>query len=62
MVPLAGLIDVEAERARLAKEVQKLAGKLSNEAFVSKAPAAETTGRSLSCDIGRPAATVSSLA
>ncbi|MEC7992024.1 MAG: hypothetical protein VX192_11690, partial [Pseudomonadota bacterium] len=47
MVPLAGLIDVEAERARLAKEVarcesdlQKLAGKLSNEAFVSKAPAA----------------------
>ena len=46
MVPLAGLIDVEAERARLGKEVarcesdlQKLTGKLSNEAFVSKAPA-----------------------
>ena len=47
MVPLAGLIDIAAERTRLAKEVarsesdlQKLSGKLSNEAFVSKAPAA----------------------
>ena len=47
MVPLAGLIDIAAERARLAKEVarsesdlQKLNGKLSNAAFVSKAPAA----------------------
>ena len=46
MVPLAGLIDVEAERARLGKEVtrcetdlKKITGKLSNEAFISKAPA-----------------------
>ncbi|RMF19013.1 MAG: valine--tRNA ligase [Gammaproteobacteria bacterium] len=46
MVPLAGLIDVEAELARLDKEIQKLekecqrlSGKLNNEKFVSKAPA-----------------------
>ncbi|WP_369602965.1 valine--tRNA ligase [Hahella sp. SMD15-11] len=46
MVPLAGLIDVEAELARLDKEIQKLekecqrlSGKLGNEKFVSKAPA-----------------------
>ena len=46
MVPLAGLIDVDAERARLAKEVARceadlgrITGKLSNDSFVSKAPA-----------------------
>lgn len=47
LVPMAGLIDVEAERARLSKamekvigELKKLQGKLSNEAFVAKAPPA----------------------
>ncbi|MFT4591563.1 MAG: valyl-tRNA synthetase [Gammaproteobacteria bacterium] len=47
LVPMAGLIDVEAERARLSKamekvtgELKKLQGKLSNQAFVAKAPPA----------------------
>ena len=47
LVPMAGLIDVEAERVRLSKamekvtgELKKLQGKLSNEAFVAKAPPA----------------------
>jgi valyl-tRNA synthetase len=47
MVPLAGLIDVEAERARIGKEVgktqqelEKIEKKLGNEAFVAKAPEA----------------------
>ena len=46
-IPLAELVDLDAERARLAKEIEKaekyLAGiekKLSNEKFVSKAPEA----------------------
>ncbi|TNF82711.1 MAG: valine--tRNA ligase, partial [Gammaproteobacteria bacterium] len=46
MVPLAGLIDVAAETARLGKEVERLEkelgrleGKLRNENFVAKAPA-----------------------
>ncbi len=46
-VALAGLIDVEAERARLAKELdkargdlQRVQGKLANESFVAKAPEA----------------------
>ncbi|KAA0874721.1 valine--tRNA ligase [Nitrincola tapanii] len=46
LVPMAGLIDKEAELARLAKELDKLNkeiarldGKLSNAGFVSKAPA-----------------------
>ena len=46
MVPLAGLIDVDAEKARLKKEIDRLqadleriAKKLGNENFVSKAPA-----------------------
>ncbi len=45
LVPMAGLIDPEAELARLAKEIDKLEkelakvqGKLSNSAFVDKAP------------------------
>ncbi|MEP4146421.1 MAG: valine--tRNA ligase [Halioglobus sp.] len=47
LVPMAGLIDTEAELARLAKETDKLEkdlkrlqGKLSNSSFVDKAPAA----------------------
>ena len=47
LVPMAGLIDVEAERLRLSKamekvtgELKKLQGRLSNEAFVAKAPPA----------------------
>ena len=47
MVPLAGLIDLEAERGRIGKEVdkarqelEKIDKKLNNEAFVAKAPAA----------------------
>ncbi|WP_308368281.1 MULTISPECIES: valine--tRNA ligase [unclassified Microbulbifer] len=46
LVPMAGLIDVEAESARLKKEIDKLEkelvrvqGKLSNPKFVDKAPA-----------------------
>ena len=46
MVPLAGLIDVDAERTRLTKELRRceadlgrITGKLSNDNFVSKAPA-----------------------
>jgi len=45
LVPMAGLIDKDAELARLNKEVEKtqkeyqqVQGKLSNEKFVSKAP------------------------
>ncbi len=47
LLPLAGLIDVGAELARLDKEIvrlegetKRLGGKLGNEGFVSKAPAA----------------------
>jgi len=46
LIPMAGLIDKTAELARLDKEIQKInndlprvAGKLSNPAFVDKAPA-----------------------
>ncbi|MBB2494536.1 valine--tRNA ligase [Aquipseudomonas ullengensis] len=46
LVPMAGLIDKDAELARLDKEIQRLSGevqrvggKLSNEGFVAKAPA-----------------------
>jgi len=46
LVPVAGLIDVEAESSRLQKEIDKLkgehkrlAGKLQNERFVANAPA-----------------------
>jgi len=45
LIPMAGLIDKEAELARLAKEIQKITndlprieGKLNNPAFVDKAP------------------------
>ncbi|HAZ62463.1 MAG TPA: valine--tRNA ligase, partial [Armatimonadetes bacterium] len=50
-LPLAGLIDVEAERARLTKELEKAESdleiqrrKLANESFVGKAPAAVVDG------------------
>ena len=46
LVPLAGLVDVEAERQRLTREIEKLdkeiarlSGKLSNDSFIAKAPA-----------------------
>ncbi|NND53661.1 MAG: class I tRNA ligase family protein, partial [Gammaproteobacteria bacterium] len=45
LVPLAGLIDVEAERTRLNKrrdkaeqDLQKVRGKLANEKFIARAP------------------------
>ena len=47
MIPMAGLIDKDAELARLAKEITKtegeikrIEGKLGNEGFVAKAPEA----------------------
>ena len=50
LVPMQGLIDVDAERARLDKQVQKLEaekakseGKLGNENFVNNAPPAVVT-------------------
>ncbi|MFV0447698.1 MAG: valine--tRNA ligase [Vibrio sp.] len=50
MIPMAGLIDKDAELARLAKEVAKtegeikrIEGKLGNEGFVAKAPEAVIT-------------------
>ena len=46
LVPLAGLIDIDAERSRLVKEINKLESglkvvetKLNNKKFVNKAPA-----------------------
>ena len=45
-VPLSGLIDIEAERAKLQKSIDEIAGqvqkaqaKLANEKFTSRAPA-----------------------
>ncbi|GAA5133957.1 valine--tRNA ligase [Thalassotalea piscium] len=50
LIPMAGLIDKDAELSRLSKaieklekEVQRIQGKLSNESFVSKAPEAVIT-------------------
>ena len=47
LIPMAGLIDVDAELARLSKQLEKadkelakISGKLSNERFVSNAPEA----------------------
>ena len=49
-MPLEGLVDVEAERARLGKEIAKIEAelvtvgkKLTNENFVANAPAAVVT-------------------
>ncbi len=46
-IPLASLVDIDKERARVEKELERIRGeivrangKLSNERFVSKAPAA----------------------
>jgi valyl-tRNA synthetase len=51
VLPLAGMVDLEAERARLRKELaqaegdhQRLAAQLANTAFVTKAPAAVVEG------------------
>jgi len=51
VLPLAGAMDLEAEKARLAKEIAKLSGymtglnkKLSNEKFVANAPADVVAG------------------
>jgi valyl-tRNA synthetase len=51
LVPMAGLIDKDAELARLTREIDKLdkelmrlQGKLDNSAFVDKAPAAVVAG------------------
>jgi len=45
-LPLEGLIDVEAERTRLSKEIEKIVkevakseGKLGNASFIDRAPA-----------------------
>jgi valyl-tRNA synthetase len=47
LVPMAGLIDVAAERGRLQKQLdratsdlEKISAKLGNESFVARAPAA----------------------
>ena len=47
LVPLAGVVDAHAERARLGKEMEKVGkerarvdGKLANANFLAKAPAA----------------------
>jgi valyl-tRNA synthetase len=51
LIPLTGLVDIEALRAKLTKdlakvegEVQSLTGRLNNPGFVDKAPAAVVTG------------------
>ena len=50
LVPMKGIIDIEAEKARLLKqrsklesEIGKAQGKLSNEKFVNNAPASVVT-------------------
>ncbi|WOD08518.1 valine--tRNA ligase [Marinomonas sp. GJ51-6] len=57
LVPMAGLIDKDAELARLQKEIdkaskelQRIQGKLSNESFVAKAPAAVVEKERAKCD------------
>jgi valyl-tRNA synthetase len=47
VIPLAGMVDIEAEKARLSKEIEilqreisKLTQRLGDEQFTSKAPAA----------------------
>lgn len=57
LVPMAGLIDKNAELARLQKEIDKatkdlerIEGKLSNESFVARAPAAVVDKERAKCD------------
>jgi len=57
LVPMAGLIDKDAELARLQKEIdkaskdlQRIEGKLSNESFVAKAPEAVVAKERAKCD------------
>lgn len=62
LIPMAGLIDKTAELARLAKEtkrltgeVARLQGKLNNEGFTAKAPAAVIEGEQRKLDDARSA-------
>jgi len=62
LIPMAGLIDKDAELARLAKEIKRLTGevarlqgKLSNEGFTAKAPAAVIEGEQRKLDDARAA-------
>lgn len=57
LVPMAGLINKDAELARLQKEIdksvkdlQRIQGKLSNESFVAKAPTAVVEKERAKCD------------
>jgi valyl-tRNA synthetase len=57
LVPMAGLIDKDAELARLQKEIdktskelQRIQGKLSNDSFVAKAPAEVVEKERAKCD------------
>ncbi|SBS30081.1 Valine--tRNA ligase [Marinomonas aquimarina] len=57
LVPMAGLIDKEAELARLQKEIdkaskdlQRIEGKLGNESFVAKAPAEVVEKEKAKCE------------
>ncbi|MGO3345599.1 MAG: valine--tRNA ligase [Marinomonas sp.] len=57
LVPMAGLIDKDAELARLQKEIDKstkdlerIEGKLANESFVARAPAAVVDKERAKCD------------
>lgn len=57
LVPMAGLIDKEAELARLQKEIdkaskdlQRIEGKLGNESFVAKAPEAVVEKEKAKCE------------
>ncbi|TPE49645.1 valine--tRNA ligase [Maribrevibacterium harenarium] len=57
LVPMAGLIDKDAELARLQKEIDKaskdlerILGKLGNESFVAKAPAAVVEKEQAKCE------------
>ncbi len=67
-MPLEGLVDFEAEKARLAKELdkarvdlKKLEGKLTNEGFLSKAaPEIIEKDRARAVELGDTVATLES--